>query len=365
MSLVPSALPRPALLNKTTNALLSPRSHNSEPDMGPGVNVCKQTNNNTPSSPSQVVGQKRSIDQVDVDLHRPSTATSSFNSQNKREDEFYIYDESTHSSMDVDKEASFLQYSHKVSDGQEKGIEKGCSQESTSMSSLLNLSFESDGGNCNNNNINNTNNTKVNSLSNPLKRPQKVARQQTSSSSTIPTDPAARKLFIQQKAGLLREKVQTAMKNIKDHSEIDRRLMELEAQSRRSCNTPSSLGQQQKPSSSHAETGVDVTPKAKPGPSTDPTTQRGDNMGVDNDSTPKQQKVAPQAGASERSQPADSHPLQQQVVSNTGGLVIIDRDGSCSVERMMARAKKETAVDGLLKLMKTTAEYDGLDEWSG
>lgn len=76
--------------------------------MGSDDNVSKQvTRNHTPSSPIQLVGKKRSIDQVDVDQHRPSTAASSFNSQNRREDEFYIYDESTHSSMDIDKEVCF------------------------------------------------------------------------------------------------------------------------------------------------------------------------------------------------------------------------------------------------------------------
>ncbi|KAK2867877.1 hypothetical protein FQN49_003380 [Arthroderma sp. PD_2] len=359
MSLASFTPARPALLDKTTNALLSPRKHNSESDMDSGENVSKPAaTSNTQSSPSQVVGQKRSIDQVDMDQVRPGTATSSFNnSQNRREDEFYIYDETTHSSMDIDKEASFLQYSQRVCDGQEKGTEKGCSQESTSMSSLLNLSFESESGNYSNNNT-----AKRDSPSNSPNRPQKVAKQQTTPSSTIPTEPEARKIFIRQKAGLLREKVQTAMKNIKDNSQIDRRLMELEAQSRQSWNSSSPLSQQQGASTTRVEAGVDMTPKANSATPTIPTNQGSGKMDIDNDSTPTQQKASfqPETPASHRPTASQS-PLEE----NIDGPIVINREGGCSVEKMMAKAKKETAVDGLLKLMKTTAEYDGLDEWSG
>jgi hypothetical protein len=45
--------------------------------------------------------------------------------------------------------------------------------------------------------------------------------------------------------------------------------------------------------------------------------------------------------------------------------LIIDRNAMCSVEKMIAKAKKGEAVDGLLKLMKTTDEYDALDQWTG
>ncbi|EFQ98116.1 hypothetical protein MGYG_01154 [Nannizzia gypsea CBS 118893] len=373
MSLASSTAARPALLNKTTNALLSPRKHNLEPSMNSEDNISKEVaSNNTPSSPTQLVGKKRSIDQVDVDQHRPSTATSSFNSQNKREDEFYIYDESTHSSMDIDKEASFLQYSshNKACDSQEqeKAAEKGCSQESTSMSSLLNLSFESESGNYNNGNFNNT---KRNSPLNSPNPSQNARRHQTaSSSSSIPTDPEARKLFIQQKAGLLREKVQTAMKNIKEHSEIDRRVMELEAQSRQPWNTPSPLSQHvnehASPSSSRPEVRSGIAPRARQPSSTASPSQSNNQMDVDNDSTPTQQKINNQPQASSPNQPAtNNQPVQTQGSSNVASLPAGNRNGSSTVDKMAVRANQETAADGLLKLMKTTAEYDALDEWSG
>ncbi|EGD94948.1 hypothetical protein TESG_02446 [Trichophyton tonsurans CBS 112818] len=371
MFLASTAPPRPALLNKTTNALLSPRKHNSEPIMGSDEIVSKQVaRNNTPSSPIQLVGKKRSIDQVDVDQHRPSTATSSFNSQNRREDEFYIYDESTHSSMDIDKETSFLQYSshNKASDSPEQAAEKGCSQESTSISSLLNLSFESESGNYSNNR--NINNAKRNSPLSSPNPPQKATKVQAiSSSSSIPTDPEARKLFIQQKAGLLREKVQTAMKNIRDHSEIDRRIKELEAKSRQAWNVSSTLGQhasqQATPSSSRPETRSDLAPGVQQGSSPALLGQNNDQKDRDHSATPTQQNMNQQPQVPLPSQPASNNqPAQSQSVNNAA-TVPVTQKGKTTVDRQAVGVNHEIAVDGLLRLMKTTSEYDALDQWSG
>ncbi|EZF11053.1 hypothetical protein H112_07771 [Trichophyton rubrum D6] len=371
MSLASSAPPRPVLLNKTTNALLSPRKHNLEPSMGSDDNFSKQvTRNHTPSSPIQLVGKKRTIDQVDVDQHRPSTATSSFNSQNRREDEFYIYDESTHSSMDIDKETSFLQYSshNKVSDSQEQAAEKGCSQESTSISSLLNLSFESESGNHSNNR--NINNAKRNSPLSSPNAPQKATRDQTISfSSSIPTDPEARKLFIQQKAGLLREKVQTAMKNIRDYSEIDRRIKELEAKSRQTWNASSTLGQhanqQATPSSSRSETRPDLAPGVQQGSSIASLGQNNGQKNGDHGATPTQQNMNQQPQVPLPSQPArNNQPVQPQNVNNAATVPVIPKEKT-TADRKVLRVNHEIAVDGLLRLMKTTSEYDALDEWTG
>lgn len=90
---------RPALLDKTTNAVLSPTNG----CLTSIANMEKTPNRIPPASPATIAGQKRSIDQVDTDHHRPASANSSFN-QVRREDEFYIYDEATQSSMELDKE---------------------------------------------------------------------------------------------------------------------------------------------------------------------------------------------------------------------------------------------------------------------
>ncbi|BCR85606.1 uncharacterized protein ACHE_21064A [Aspergillus chevalieri] len=49
---------------------------------------------------------------------------------------------------------------------------------------------------------------------------------------TIPEDPETRKVFIQEKANLLRTRIQSAMRHVRDH-QFDRRLSELEAHSRK------------------------------------------------------------------------------------------------------------------------------------
>ncbi|EAW09665.1 uncharacterized protein ACLA_038800 [Aspergillus clavatus NRRL 1] len=49
---------------------------------------------------------------------------------------------------------------------------------------------------------------------------------------SVPEDPSTRKLFIQEKATLLRSRIQSAMRHVRDH-QFDRRLSELEAHSRK------------------------------------------------------------------------------------------------------------------------------------
>lgn len=47
---------------------------------------------------------------------------------------------------------------------------------------------------------------------------------------------------------------------------------------------------------------------------------------------------------------------------------IMDRSGYSSVEGMIKEAREQpggVAIDGLRKLMKTTTEYDALDQWDG
>lgn len=60
-------------------------------------------------------------------------------------------------------------------------------------------------------------------------------------------------------------------------------------------------------------------------------------------------------------------PMQPCSPPHTGDSpIVIERNAKmCAVDQMIAKAKKGEAVDGLLKLMKTTTEYDKLDEWTG
>jgi len=47
--------------------------------------------------------------------------------------------------------------------------------------------------------------------------------------SSIPTDPEARRQFVREKAVLLRRRIQTAMRNVSDNKQLDRKLAEFEA----------------------------------------------------------------------------------------------------------------------------------------
>jgi hypothetical protein len=92
---------RRVLLDKTTNASLTPSKRRDMQD------TLKESPTQRPRdflllSPPVLAGQKRSIDQVDPDQTQSKSASSSFDHLS-REDEFYIFDENTPSSMDVDK----------------------------------------------------------------------------------------------------------------------------------------------------------------------------------------------------------------------------------------------------------------------
>ncbi|PGH18137.1 hypothetical protein AJ79_00766 [Helicocarpus griseus UAMH5409] len=391
----PMRTERRVLVEKSTNASLTPS--NSQNTLKSSMASSKPSRDMHSISSPVLAGQKRSIDQVDPDQNTSSSAKSSSFSQSqpRREDEFYIYEENnTQSSTDVDKQilipSSSLQNTYSFDKKTE--AKNSSSQRSESMSSLLNLSFASE------------------SSPKPSQQTPLAKATTPTPSSTVPTDPAQRKAFIQEKADLLRNRVQSAMKNIKSH-QIDRRLSELEAQATsrdRPCiphplrPLPRPISEQRLPQGDE-----DLTPRAKkpkllPAPvlhptdysaryppannmlSSPPASASGENEGekverelqmgmhAKNESTPTQAKVTGSGNnddGTRNSIPPEipTSPVQPCSPPHTGDSpVVVERDAKmCSVDRMLAKAKKGEAVDGLLKLMKTTTEYDNLDEWTG
>ena len=101
MILSPTKLGRRVLLDKTTNASLTQPKRRETQDRVK-ENPTEQPRDILLLSPPVLAGQKRSIDQVDLDQTQSKSASSSFG-QMSREDEFYIFDENSPSSMDVDK----------------------------------------------------------------------------------------------------------------------------------------------------------------------------------------------------------------------------------------------------------------------
>ncbi|KGQ01847.1 hypothetical protein PAAG_11423 [Paracoccidioides lutzii Pb01] len=407
----PTKSERRVLVDKSTNASLTQSLSQSttKSNISTSKALCDM-----PSIPSSVLtGQKRSIDQVDFDQNGSSSTKSSFN-RIRREDEFYIYEESnTQSSTDTDKQmtlsSAFVQTAP-IFD-QNTQPKNSSSQRSDTMSSLLNLSFG----------------TENKSLPNPLSAENPSApsppkpKAVTTTTSVVPTDPTERKAFIQQKADLLRSRVQFAMKNMKNvkDNQIDRRISELEAHAnsrdRLSIShllrtsphpinaTRIQLHQQQQHRQGKDED-MDLTPKAKipkllPAPILRPAGRSGPyppkntihssppasaaSSKMEGEVTPVDASVSNESihknksngnGNSSDNGDGDDNPpeisaspVQSHSPSQTRDPIIMIKKNEkmCAVEQMLA-AEKDDAIDGLMKLMQTTTKYDALDEeWTG
>ncbi|KAK2805278.1 hypothetical protein FQN50_006304 [Emmonsiellopsis sp. PD_5] len=370
---------RRVLGEKSINASLTPRSTPNS-----SLTSSKLARDMSSISPPVLAGQKRSIDQVDSSQNRSGSAKSSF-SQTRREDEFYIYEENnTQSSTDADKQMVPTMFLEAAAHSFDKASEpKNSSQKSDSMSSLLNLSSESE-----------NNNTPPR----PAKKPTTTnSRSSSTKPSIVPTDPAARKAFIKQKAGLLRNQLRFAMKSFKD-PQIDRRLSDLEAHAKSRPSLPptsrprqtyepkSPLQEDLTPkakvakllpapvlyptdySSRYASTNMVTMPSSPPASATSEKQDENTEMDIDNEATPRQPKTNTSNNNKNTFPPeTPTSPVQLSSPPHTGDSPhMVQRNAAeCAVEQMLAKAKKGEAVDGLLKLMKTTKEYDNLDEWSG
>ncbi|KAJ5577637.1 uncharacterized protein N7459_006601 [Penicillium hispanicum] len=197
---------------------------------------------------------------------------------------------------------------------------------------------------------------------------------QTSDEETrsIPEDPDARRLFIQQKAALLRNTLQTAMRNVTDH-QIDRRVSELEAHSRKaprlSFSTLSSS-----PSVSYRKTAT-------------PSQFRTPRIGSmpDMSSTPCQQtpdlpRPASMVNHADRVKPSQRTPPRTlgspMQLSSPPATVVrhsrtrdVNEDGGPEQETAacghLSPSQRGDAVDGLLKLMSTADSHESSDSWTG
>ncbi|KAJ5174658.1 uncharacterized protein N7482_000535 [Penicillium canariense] len=173
-------------------------------------------------------------------------------------------------------------------------------------------------------------------------RSRSASRGSDSDTRSVPEEPQARKVFIQEKAALLRNKLQTAMRNVADH-QIDRRVSELEAHSRKvprlSFSTLSS------PSTSFRNA---ITPSQLKTPRR--ITQ----------STPNALPPHPWLSYAAEQPPA--------TVVRHGRREMTDgadpEEGPTSHDDL-SPSQRGDAVDGLLKLMSTSDRQDNPDAWSG
>ncbi|EER26365.1 hypothetical protein CPC735_005370 [Coccidioides posadasii C735 delta SOWgp] len=353
---IPSTTSRQALLEKSSNSILPPPNHFNAPNSTMNKPITLPKGTGVPvTSPPAVAGQKRSIDHVDAD---DAMTHGSFH-QATRDQEFYIYEEPSRSIVDLGRETSYLRQSAAVADPRLARREQE-SQESVGLSSLLNLSQASE------NNF---------SITHPTTTRQSTGDSTEPTRSVVPTDPEERRIFIQEKATLLRVRLQAAVKVMDRKQDLDRRLAEFEAryaaqrkyweetiaQLNKSCEIAAAL---------YKAVPNEKTPKLDPSPSL----REGVPMPTMDSSPPSSSASGtPHSQATPKQTASSSHrqshglmsPIHLARSDQHGNVIIVDRDINCSVEKMMAKVKRGEALDGLLKLMETTTEYDGLDEWTG
>lgn len=80
--------------------------------------------------------------------------------------------------------------------------------------------------------------------------------------------------------------------------------------------------------------------------------------------------VPPHASENDPAEHIDGDEENSDTISNLSHLQsqMMDRPAHSSVEGMITEARQQpggVAIDGLRKLMKTTTEYDALDQWNG
>ncbi|KAL4897007.1 hypothetical protein BDV59DRAFT_169543 [Aspergillus ambiguus] len=160
---------------------------------------------------------------------------------------------------------------------------------------------------------------------------------------TVPEDPETRKLFIQEKACLLRTRLQNAMRHVRD-PQFDRRLSELEEHSRKypRLSFP-------EPSTPKPQSDQTITPRGLP-PST---------------ATPNGLAATPLFSATDpmKTPTQQSHPPRCADAANTSPMQL-SSPGDSRQDGADPPSQRGDAVDGLLKLMNT-AERRCESTWSG
>lgn len=201
-------------------------------------------------------------------------------------------------------------------------------------------------------------------------RSQNASQSLEQETRSIPEDTDARKMFIQEKAILLRNTLQTAMRNVTSHH-FDRRVSELEAHSRKcprislsSLSTPSTSFRKVTTPSQFRTPRVGTTHMSSTPFQSTPDLPAHPSTLDDSSCVKKSQRTPPRTFGS---------PMQ---LSSPPATVIRDRRAREVSEepRRQDESEKQTdlspsqrgdAVDGLLKLMSTTGSHDSSDAWTG
>ncbi|OOQ81554.1 hypothetical protein PEBR_42612 [Penicillium brasilianum] len=205
-------------------------------------------------------------------------------------------------------------------------------------------------------------------------RSRSASRASDSDTASIPDDPDARKAFIQEKAALLRNRLQTAMRNVPNH-QIDRRVSELEAHSRKAPRLSFSALSSSSPVTSFRHT---FTPSQLKTPRTGSAENMSSTPSQQTPDLPRQpssiiqstnyakrcQRTPPRALGSpmQLSSPPATVVRYSRSRDITDGVDIEDAHASHDA---LSPSQRGDAVDGLLKLMSTSDRNDNPEAWSG
>ncbi|KAI9044370.1 uncharacterized protein KD926_000971 [Aspergillus affinis] len=226
----------------------------------------------------------------------------------------------------------------------------------------------------------------------PTLEPESSKPSQEESRSTtrpVPEDPETRKLFIQQKASLLRNRIQSAMRNVRD-PQFDRRLSELEAHSRKlprlslpeastrsplvkedpaaSSSSPSSTPRALPPSQVLNHSSETTAPPPSSGLSSPPLSAGNAHAQDDPMKTPTQKthRRADTAGSPmQLSSPPASASRGGRAMRTPTAAESSQQEDAAREQRFVTPAQRGDAVDGLLKLMSTGEKRDVSSPWAG
>ncbi|KAE8382582.1 hypothetical protein BDV26DRAFT_253246 [Aspergillus bertholletiae] len=353
---------RRVLGEKTTNACLSPVRQ--RPDVSPSKRSVLEASSPKKLLPSPLfAGQKRTIDQVDDDQTNNGNVQAQHN----------VSEVETQSVHGVHNEACTHSTAHK--DGRPD------QQQADAMEPDVAPPRESD----------------KQQPQQPQSPPHTTSlardssqEREAGSTRTVPEDPETRKLFIQKKANLLRNRIQNAMRHVKD-PQFDRRLSELEAHSRkfpRLSSPETATFNQQKEAVTPRQQDENIvfssiTPRGlQPAVEFPPRTESS--------SIPLGLSSPPLSTENDRSQdpmktPTQSHRRTDTIgslmqlssppatVSRTGrdrrmGEVDEEEDGierTPPEKQAVTPSQRGDAVDGLLKLMNTADKRETANTWTG
>ncbi|KAE8353585.1 hypothetical protein BDV28DRAFT_104966 [Aspergillus coremiiformis] len=349
---------RRVLGEKTTNACLSPVHHRH--DVSPSKRSLLDASSPKKLLPSPLfIGQKRTIDQVDDDQ-------GNYGSVQAQHDESWTETQSVH---DVHQEAR----THSTAQKDDRP-----DQHTDAMEPDVAPFRKSD------------------KQPPPPTHPTTFAEgssQETErgSTRTVPEDPERRKLFIREKATLLRNRIRSAMRHVRD-PQFDRRLSELEAHSRKfpRLSLPETVvSSAQKEAVTPRRQNEEIIPSSSTPRALQPAVEL--KLSLESSSIPLGLSSPPLSTENEGSQDPMKTPTQRShrrtgtvgspmqlssppaTVSRTGRGRMVeevdeqeeDNEGNHLDKQAVAPSQRGDAVDGLLKLMNTGDEHESANTWTG